>query len=110
MEHLHSRTPEELLNEKRELIDEVDQQIVALLNYRAQIAIDIGTIKAEHNLPVLVSSREDQVLKQVEEINESGIIPQAEIRNIFQAIMKGSRAVQEDLRNNQLPSPQDALK
>jgi len=60
----------------------------------------------EYGLPIFVGSREEQVLQKIEETNDGGIVPQDEMRNIFQAIMRGSRAVQKELheRGNVWPS------
>lgn len=86
---------EVLLDNQRELIDEIDNKLVELINRRSSVVLEIGRIKMEHNLPIYVESREEQVLQRIEKNNEDGPIPQEEMRAIFQAIMKGSRAIQQ---------------
>lgn len=89
-----------LLNEQRELIDAIDHELVDLINRRSAVALEIGRIKMAYGLPIFVGSREEQVLQRIEETNTGGIVPSDEIRNIFQAIMRGSRAVQKELHEH----------
>ena len=92
------------LDEQRSVIDAIDSEIVDLINRRSAVALEIGRIKMENGLPIYVSSREEQVLDKIEERSSDGIVPGEEMRNIFQAIMRGSRAVQKALHNGSWPS------
>lgn len=83
------------LGKRRELIDAVDQKLVALLNDRTKIAHEIGHIKKEAGLPVFEPTREEKVLANVASMNEGPLTEQA-LRNIFEAIMKEMRKIQED--------------
>ena len=47
----------------RQQIDAIDAEILALLNRRAQIAQEVGHVKAETNAPVFRPEREAQVLQ-----------------------------------------------
>lgn len=95
-----------LLGEQRELIDAIDRELVELINRRSAVALEVGRIKMKYGLQIFVGSREEQVLLKIEETNDNGLVPQVEMRNIFQAIMRGSRAVQKGLhdRDNTWPS------
>ncbi len=94
-----------LLNEQRKLIDMIDRELVELINRRSAVALEVGRIKMEHGLPIFVGSREEQVLRKIEETNDGGVVPQDEMRNIFQAIMRGSRAVQKELHERGIVWP-----
>jgi chorismate mutase / prephenate dehydratase len=98
---------EELLNEQRVLIDSIDAELVALINRRSAVALEIGRIKMENGLPIYVGAREEQVLQGIERKNDDGIVPQDEMRHIFQAIMRGSRAVQKGLHESSWPNGQN---
>ena len=49
----------------REKIDAVDAQILTLLNARAELAQQVGHLKANTNAPVFRPEREAQVLNNV---------------------------------------------
>jgi len=49
------------LEECRQEIDAVDAQIVNLLNNRAEIVKNFGTLKAKANLPIVDLERESQI-------------------------------------------------
>lgn len=83
------------LAKRRERIDAVDRGLVELLNQRTAIAHEIGHIKKEAGLPVYEPAREEKVLAHVAEMNRGPITEQA-LRNIFEAIMKEMRKIQED--------------
>src|ERR1700739_1806762 len=48
----------------RQRIDAIDDEIVKLLNERAQIVRDVGLIKQKYNAPVSAPGREEQVVKK----------------------------------------------
>lgn len=52
------------LDELREEIDEVDRQLVELFEKRMEIVTGVAKYKVENNIPVLNSSREDQVIQK----------------------------------------------
>jgi hypothetical protein len=49
----------------RKYLDEIDQQIVALLNQSARIVAEVGKIKQEVHLPVADPAREQQILDHI---------------------------------------------
>jgi chorismate mutase / prephenate dehydratase len=74
-------------------IDQIDEQILTLLNERAQAAAEIGTIKQELGLPVLDSTREQAILARLASKN-TGPMKNESIGNIFTAIISSCREVQ----------------
>lgn len=81
-------------------IDEINDELIALLNRRAQYATEIGKLKKAKGLPVFDASRENAVLARVGELAEKaqkdgGPLTPESIKNIFQAIMVETRKVEE---------------
>ena len=85
------------LDKKREEIDQIDVQLVALLEKRMEVATEIGKIKKKGNIPVLDKERENQIL-----ISRGEMVNKKEnslyIKCIFKNIMKESRLLQEEKR------------
>jgi chorismate mutase/prephenate dehydratase len=77
-----------------------DQQILRLVNDRASVAAKIGRSKNDHGNEVFSPAREEEVLKNVLEINakHSGPLDAGTVRAIFREIMSGSRALEKVLR------------
>jgi chorismate mutase/prephenate dehydratase len=53
------------LNSSRQHIDSIDDQIVKLLNDRAQVVREVGEIKKRYHAPASAPGREDQVVRRV---------------------------------------------
>ena len=84
----------------RERVDKLDLQILKLINDRASLAAEIGKIKADQGGEIFSPSREEEVLKNVLEVNTKNEGPLADVtvRAIFREIMSGSRAIQKVLK------------
>ncbi|MBB3119527.1 prephenate dehydratase [Pseudoduganella violacea] len=78
----------------REKIDAIDAQILELLNQRAQVAQEVGHVKAETMAPVFRPEREAQVLRGVAERNP-GPMGNVEVQTIFREIMSACRALEK---------------
>src|SRR5476651_2681893 len=78
----------------REQIDAIDAQLLDLLNRRAQIAQEVGHVKAETNAPVFRPEREAQVLLKVAERNP-GPLQGSDIQTIFREVMSACRALEK---------------
>jgi chorismate mutase/prephenate dehydratase len=85
------------LSNLRGEIDRIDKELVALLNRRAEIAVQIGQIKRGQGLDVWSSSREDEVISHALAASR-GPLPDETLRLIFRELMSGSRALQSMLR------------
>ncbi len=77
----------------REKIDAVDAQLLELLNKRAELAQQVGHLKANTNAPVFRPEREAQVLRGVAERNQ-GPLASLDIQLIFRQIMSACRALE----------------
>lgn len=85
------------LDKVRKKIDHVDDKILSLLNERAQLAKDVGKIKAKQGEKVFASDRESAILNRVLEKNP-GQMPNESVQDIFQTIITASRSLQKNLK------------
>jgi chorismate mutase len=69
-----SKQTTENLTELRLQIDEIDNELLAVLAKRMRVSKEIGQYKKEHNMPVLQTIRYDEILeKRVNDANRLGI-------------------------------------
>ena len=85
--------PARLASIRRE-IDSVDQQLLALLNQRARLSLEVGRVKREGAGIVFKPLREREVLERLVKKN-SGPLPDEHLRSIWREIMSSSRALQK---------------
>ena len=74
------------ISDWRTRIDELDEQITALLNKRAEAAVEIGKLKTASTAPIYEPKREEQVFAHVAAVNP-GPLTNAEVTDIYQRIM-----------------------
>lgn len=84
------------ISEIRKKIDQIDQQILEMLNVRAQCALDIGQMKDNDSSPVYAPGREMQVLQQVLKHNHGPLDDNA-VTAIFREIVSASRALERPM-------------
>lgn len=82
------------LNQCREKIDELDVQILALLNRRAEVSRKIGSLKMQAGLPITDPDREAEILQRVSRDNPGDLADEAAAR-IYRQILAESREIQE---------------
>ena len=88
----------ESLSSLRQRIDELDGQIVKLLNERARVVVEIGSIKRTRGeAPIYAPDREQRVLQRIREAND-GPLPDACLESIWRELMSGSFALERPLR------------
>ncbi len=84
----------EALAPLRERIDAIDHEIVALLNERAQIALQIGRVKqVTGRRTVRDATREAQVLEHVTSAS-AGLFPEPELVALYRKLIAATRRVQ----------------
>ena len=84
----------EQLGKYRQQIDDLDGQILALLNHRAQVAEQIGDVKRAAGLPVVELPREAAVVDKMVARN-TGPLTNFSVAEIYRAIMLEMRRIQE---------------
>jgi chorismate mutase/prephenate dehydratase len=85
------------LEELRQRIDELDDQLVQLLNERARIVVEIGKLKNKTDKPVYAPDREKEVFARIAEANK-GPLPDRCIVAIWRELMSGSFVLERPLR------------
>lgn len=85
------------LPQVRDEIDAVDQDILALLNRRASLSLEVGRIKAGSSDIVFKPFREKEVMQHLMERNQ-GPLPEEHLRAIYREIFSSSRSLQRPQR------------
>uniref|UniRef100_UPI002622EFA5 chorismate mutase n=1 Tax=Geobacter sp. TaxID=46610 RepID=UPI002622EFA5 len=85
------------LEELRREIDAIDDGILELLNRRARLALEVGTVKAGENRDFHVPSREREIYERLTAAN-SGPFPNEAIRSVFREIISASLALEAPMK------------
>ena len=88
------------LPEIRQQIDILDEQILKLLNARAELVHEVGELKRTEGLEIYAPEREEQVYRSLVERNAKigGRLPDPAVRAVYREIMSASLALEKDLR------------
>lgn len=89
--------PDAKLSSLRAQIDAIDAQLVELINRRAQVVVEVGKLKQQHNTPIYAPDREKTVLARVRELNR-GPLPHRSLEAVYRELMSGSFALEKPLR------------
>lgn len=85
--------PDLTIEDWRDEIDRIDEQLVKLLNQRSKCAIELGRIKRELGLAIYSPEREAQVIEHVTGVN-GGPLESAAMRRLFERIIDESRRIE----------------
>ncbi len=85
------------IDDCRQQIDTLDNQIVEALNRRLSLASEIGRIKRRQGGAIYVAEREEQVFRKVCERNQGPITAPA-LRAIYREIMSAAIALEQPLK------------
>lgn len=80
----------------REDIDRLDRDIVALLNARARVVLEVGEAKANHQAAVFVPEREEQVYANIRAANEGPLRADA-LKSIYREVISSMRSLEQHL-------------
>ena len=83
------------LDDWREKIDALNEQILSLLNERAECALEVGNIKRAEGLPLYAPERETLILNRIRELNRGPLSDEAAARIFRQIIDESLRLEQE---------------
>ncbi len=81
----------------RTAIDDIDRQLVALLNERAKLALQVGALKKVEGAAVYRPEREAEVLRRVAAAS-AGPLSAAGLQNVYREVISACRALERDLR------------
>lgn len=84
------------IHDLRKQIDDIDEQLLKLLNKRAELAGKIGRQKQKTNKNFFAPERERQVLTRLISANK-GPLPNTALRAIYREIISASRALEKPL-------------
>jgi chorismate mutase len=86
------------IDELRERIDVIDNQLVRLLNVRVACAVEIGKLKHELGMPVYQPDREKKVLAKVKQSADdlSGPLTAEAVVRIFERIIDEARRAERE--------------
>jgi chorismate mutase/prephenate dehydratase len=84
------------MKELREEIDALDDQILTLLNRRAEAVVEVGKVKVDQNLRFYVPEREVEILRRLTGINP-GPFPNDALKSIYREIISASLALEKPL-------------
>ena len=87
------------LTEVRSKIDAVDEQMIRLLNERADLVHEVGEIKKAASQPIYAPEREEQVLRALagKARDLKSRLPEKSIRAIYREIMSAALALEKSL-------------
>lgn len=83
----------------RQRIDAIDEQLLSLLNERAQVAIQVGEVKHAFGEvdTVLKPEREAQIIRRLQALNERKTFPSESVRAVWAEIISACRGLEKGL-------------
>ncbi len=87
----------EALDGLRKEIDVIDEQLVAMLNRRAEVVVRVGKSKQKTGVAIYAPDRERAVLQRIRRLN-AGPLPDRTLTAIWREMMSGSFALEKPLR------------
>ena len=88
------------IDDWRQKIDTVDNEILELLNKRIQHVIDIGKFKKQKNMQLYNPEREEKIFQRLFSLNK-GPLEKENIQILFQKIIEISRKIESRYINNE---------
>jgi chorismate mutase len=91
------------IDDLRERINAIDDELLRLFNERAKLALEIGRVKKDLGLPIHVPSREEQIIKRVQQENPGPLSPTS-IARLYEQLIQESRTLEEEDADSQARS------
>ena len=85
------------IEELRSAIDSIDDHIVALLNERSRVVLEVGRLKSGNNLQFHVPGRERQIYERLLNSNP-GPFPNDALRSIYREIISACLALESPMK------------
>lgn len=83
------------LNELRERLDAIDEQVLSLLSERARVVVQVAAFKQQHNLPVYIPEREASIIKRLRALNPGPLGGDA-LERIYRTIIEAMREFESE--------------
>jgi chorismate mutase len=87
--------PMDNIDDLRERMDAIDNELLRLFNERAKLALEIGRVKKDLGLPIHVPSREEQIITRIQQENPGPLSPTS-ITRLYQQLIQESRTLEEE--------------
>ena len=78
------------LDELRERLDILDEQMMSLLSERAKVVSQVADFKRHHNMPVYIPEREASIIERLRASNPGPLSSDA-VERIYRAILEEMR-------------------
>ena len=78
------------IDELRARLDEIDNQMLALLSERAQVVLQVADFKQQHNIPIHIPDRETAIFKRLRTTNPGPLSGDA-IERIYRTVIEEMR-------------------
>lgn len=85
------------LDDLRNQIDNLDEEIVRLLNERINVVLNIGEAKKESGAEIYVPSRERAVFEKIKRLNQ-GPLPEESAHAIYREIMSAALSLETEMK------------
>ncbi|MDF9867056.1 chorismate mutase [Bacilli bacterium PM5-3] len=82
------------LNDYRQEIDEIDDEIIALLTQRFEKSLEIGSYKKEKSLKIIDNKREEEIKDKILKCKNSELIKE-KILGVYFEIFSASKELQK---------------
>ena len=84
------------LEQLRKKIDALDEKIIALLNDRTHLALEIGKLKQADDSEVYAPARESEIYRKIDSFGD-GPLPKESLKAIYREVMSASLALEKPL-------------
>jgi len=88
-----------MIEDLRKKIDEVDEELVDLMNRRAEIALEIAEEKARENMEITDREREEEVMERIRRAND-GPFSDVQLERVYRALISESKEIQTEVDAN----------
>ncbi|MFW6071685.1 MAG: chorismate mutase [Candidatus Bipolaricaulota bacterium] len=85
-----------MIEDLREEIDKIDEELVRLMNRRAKVALEIGKEKKSRELELTDPGREEAVLAHVRRSN-SGPFSNSQLERVYRALISETKEIQTEV-------------
>ncbi len=85
------------IDQLRTAIDSIDDRIVALLNERSRVVLEVGRLKSGNNMQFHVPGRERQIYERLLSLNP-GPFPNDALRSIYREIISACLALESPMK------------
>jgi chorismate mutase / prephenate dehydratase len=85
------------LDDLRDKIDQLDEQIIKLLNERIEVVLNIGEEKKKSGAEIYVPAREKAVFDKIKRLNK-GPLPEESAHAIYREVMSAALSLETDMK------------